>query len=141
MFRRLSLVVLAVVAVGMISGCATAPKGPSDEELIKQTIADWTAAAVAKDVDKVMAFVSPNFQSDTWADKEAYKEFVVESIDMGYLDDLTVSTEKAVIKIEGDKATVSPVDLEAAFGMAALDVELTKEGGKWLVTNVTMDQY
>lgn len=143
MFQRVSLLVIsALMMVAMLGGCATGAKGPTPEEQVQQAVAAWTAAAEAKDVDKMMTFVAENFQSDEWADKETYRAFVKDSVDMGYLDDLDISTDKAKITFEGkDKATVYPVELTASFGSATLKAVFTEEDGKWLVTDVTMEQY
>lgn len=139
MVRILSGVMMAALVVALVAGCATV-KGPSPEEQIKQTISDWTAATVAKDVDKMMTFVDEDFSSSEWPDKDAYKTFVADSVEMGYLDDLEVSTENAKITFEGeDKATVYPIDITAQFGTATLNVVLEEEDGKWLISDVTMD--
>ncbi|MCX5772394.1 MAG: hypothetical protein NTZ09_19265, partial [Candidatus Hydrogenedentes bacterium] len=77
-----------------------------------------------------------------WPDKETYRDFVKESIDMGYLDDLKISNENAKITFEAkNKAVVYPIDATASFGSASLKAVLTDENGKWLVTDVTMEQY
>jgi hypothetical protein len=143
MVRRASLLFIsAVMMVAMLGGCATGAKGPSPEELVRQSLAAWTTAAEAKDVDKMMTLVAANFESDEWADKETYRAFVKDSIEMGYLDDLDVTTDKAQITFEGeDKATVYPVELTASFGSATIKAVFTEEDGKWLVSDVTMEQY
>jgi len=141
MIERVSLLVIsALIMVAMLGGCATT-KGPTPEEQVQQTLVAWTAAAEAKDVDKMMSFVAKNFKSSEWADKEAYKAFVQDSIEMGYLDDIDVNIDKAKITFEGkDKAVVAPIDVTASFGSATIEAVLTEEDGKWLVTDVTMQQ-
>lgn len=141
MFGRSSLLVIAaLMMVAMLGGCATC-KGPSPEEQVQQTLAGWSAAAEAKDVDKLMTFVAENFKSNEWPDKETYRTFVKDSVEMGYLDDLDVTTDKAKITFEGeDKAIVYPVDLTASFGSASLEVVFMEEDGKWLVSDVKMEQ-
>ncbi|HUW59862.1 MAG TPA: hypothetical protein VMZ06_02560 [Candidatus Bathyarchaeia archaeon] len=142
MFQRVSLLVVSVLMVAMLGGCATGGKGPTPLEQVQQSLAGWSAAAEAKDVDKLMSFVAENFESNEWPDKESYKAFVQDSIDMGYLDDLDVATDKTTITFEGeDKAIAYPVELNASFGSATIKAIFTEEDGKWLVSDVTMEMY
>jgi ketosteroid isomerase-like protein len=130
--------VLAIAAV--VGGCATSAKGPTPEEQIRQAVNGWIAAAQAKDVNKMMAFVAPDFSSSEWQDKEAYKAFIADSVDMGYLDDMVADTKNMKITFGGkDKAVVGPIDVTASFGSAALNGVFKNEGGKWLLADLTME--
>jgi hypothetical protein len=142
MVRNGVLVISALLMAAVLGGCATGAKGPTPEEQVMQALVAWSAAAEAKDVDKLMSFVADDFESTEWADKESYKAFVKDSMAMGYLDDLDVATDKATVEFDGkDKATVYPVELTAAFGSATIKAIFSEENGKWLVSDVTMEQY
>jgi ketosteroid isomerase-like protein len=122
-----------VLALVLLCGCATFGKGPSDEELIAATMAKWAAGLAAKDADKVMATYSENFATPDLPDKAAMRELIDMAIDQGYLDDAEVNTDEAKTVIEGNKATVGPVELSGAMGSMMLDFTLQKEGGAWLI--------
>ncbi len=134
-----SLMVVGLVAVAMC-GCATAPKGPSDTELINKLVADWKAAAAAKDVDKVMALYSENFKHYEYKDKAGVKAFIKDAIDMGYLDNCEISTDKAKVTIEKDTAKVYPIGMSASFGSAQIELDLTKEAKGWMITSMEVEQ-
>lgn len=138
MWKQLSL--LAVVAM-VIAGCATGAGGPSPEQQVNQALAGWKAAAEARDVDALMAYVSEDFESAEWPDKETYVYFVKDAVDMGYLDDAEVSTEGATIVVGNGKAVVNPVSLTASFGTASLELTFTEKDGKWLITDVAMETW
>jgi len=98
--------VCAGIAAGVVvCGCAGTGRGPSDEELIRNVLGKWKAAAEALDIEAQMALCSESLESD-WGDKEATKEFMLDAKDMGYLDDMEVITDEAEITIDGNVATV-----------------------------------
>jgi len=138
MLKQLSLV--AAVAM-VVVGCATGAGGPSPEEQVQQALAGWTAAAEAKDLDKLMTLVSEDFTSSEWADKETYRYFVQDAVEMGYLDNADVNTENTKITVEDGKAVAYPVDMTADFGSASLELTWTEQGGKWLITDVSMETW
>ena len=103
---KLSLVVLAVA----LCGCQTLGVGASDEELISTTMAEWKAAMVAKDLDRLMATFSDNYVSARGSGKDSMRVRLAGAIERGFLDSVEVNIEDAQIAIEGDKATLSPVE-------------------------------
>ncbi len=134
------LMVVALVAGALLAGCETGKKGPTPEEQIRQAITDWTAAAQAKDVAKMMTFLAQDFSSSEWPDKESYEAFVKDSVEMGYIDDMEVDTTNMKVTFEGeDKAVAAPIDISASFGVATLSVVFEEEDGKWLISDLTMD--
>jgi hypothetical protein len=134
----LTLCAIAVVFSLGLAGCATT-KGPSDEELIQQTLDAWAKTLVAKDVDAFMATFSAKFTSSQAADKETLANFIKEAVDSGYLDDAKVSYENAQRTMKDGSCTVYPVDLSGAAGAVAAELTLAKEEGKWLVTGMEVD--
>jgi len=127
----LSLTVFAVA----LCGCRTLGVGPSDEELVSTTMAEWKAAMVAKDLDKLMATFSENYLSSRGSGKDAMRERMAGAIERGFLDNVDVNIEDAQIAIEGDKATFSPVEFTSDRGTMALEYTLQKENGAWLIVS------
>jgi ketosteroid isomerase-like protein len=128
---NLSLTVFAVA----LCGCRTFGVGPSDEELVSTTMAEWKAAMVAKDLDKLMATFSENYLSSRGSGKDAMRERMAGAIERGFLDSIEVNIENAQITIEGDKATFSPVEFTSDRGTMALEYTLQKENGAWLIVS------
>lgn len=128
---NLILVVLAIT----ICGCQTLGVGPSDEEFISATMAEWKAAMVAKDLGRLMATFSDNYVSSRGNGKDSMRERLAGAIKRGFLDNVEVNIENAQIMIEGDKATFSPVEFTSDRGAMALEYTLQKENGAWLIVS------
>ena len=132
----MSLGVIAL-AVVMLCGCQILGLGPSDEDLVSATMADWKAALIAHDMDKLMETYSEDYASTEDGDKDSVREFVTGAIDQGYLDNTEVNLEDAQITIEGDKAEVAPVELTSDMGTYVFEyVNLQKENGAWLIVGM-----
>ncbi len=127
---NLSLFVLAAV---LVSGCQTLGVGPSDEELVSTTMAEWKAAMAAKDMDKLMATFSDNYVSTRGTGKDSMREFMTRAFERGFLDSVEVKIEDAEIIIEDDKATYGPVEFVSDRGTFKLEYKLQKEDGAWLI--------
>lgn len=129
---NLSLLVLAAV---LVSGCQTLGVGPSDEELVSTTMAEWKAAMAAQDIDKLMAAYSENYVSTRGGGKDSVREFMTNVFEQGYLDNVKVNLEDAQITIEADKAKVGPVELTSDAGSYVLEYTLQKENKAWLIVS------
>lgn len=129
-----------VLAVVMLCGCQILGLGPSDEDLVSATMADWKTALIAHDMDKLMETFSENYANSDGGDKESVREFISGVIDQGYLDNTKVNLEDAKITIEGDKATVAPVEVTSDAGEYVLEYELQKENGAWLIISSDSQQ-
>jgi len=130
----LSLVVLAAL---LVCGCQILGVGPSDEKLVSATMADWKAALIAHDLDKLMETYSEDYVSTQGDGKDSVREFIAGAIEQGYLDNVKVNLEDAQITIEGDKANVGPVELTSDAGTYVLEYTLQKEDGTWLIVGST----
>ncbi len=130
----LSLVVLAAL---LVCGCQILGVGPSDEELVSATMADWKAALIAHDLDKLMETYSEDYVSTQGGGKDSVHEFLAGVIEQGYLDNVKVNLEDAQIMIEGDKANIGPVELTSDAGTYVLEYTLHKEEGIWLILGST----
>jgi ketosteroid isomerase-like protein len=125
---------VAVLAAVLLCGCQILGLGPSDEELINTTMADWKTALIAHDMDKLMETYSENYTSTQEGDKESVREYIADAIDKGYLDNVEVNLEDSQITIEGNKATVAPVELTSDAGTYVFEyITLQKENGTWLI--------
>ncbi|MCP4639537.1 MAG: nuclear transport factor 2 family protein [bacterium] len=126
-------------------GCATGSSGPSDEELIGQMLNGWIAASKAKDVDKVMTFMSENFKHDGYdyaaESKADMRAFMEGSLDMGNFDDLEVTYDAEGITIEGDTAQVTDIEWSCAPGTAMIDFTLKKEAGVWRIIDADVEEF
>ncbi len=134
---NLGVVALAVV---MLCGCQILGLGPSDEDLVSATMADWKAALIAHDMDKLMETFSENYANSEGSNKESVREFISGVIDQGYLDNTKVNLEDAKITIEEGKATVAPVEVTSDTGVYVLEYELQKENGAWLIISSESQQ-
>ena len=138
MVTTMTMVFLMAVVCGCQGGAA---KGPSDTDLINKVVADWTAAAAAKNLDGLMAGYSETFQHYEWGNKDGLKSFLKDAISMGYLENAQVTTDKAKLTIEKGEAKYAPVELKAAFGSATIELTLKKEVKDWKITGMDVEQH
>ena|GEM_PF-413550 len=136
---RMTRVLAATLVVALVCGCATFGKGPSDEELIMQTLNGYTAGLVDQDIDKLMAAYSDDFEGEGGATKEDLREFLGGAIDQGYLEDVEADLEDCKIEIEGGKAKVGPVGYSAAMGSITAEYTMKKDpDGVWRIVESFM---
>jgi hypothetical protein len=129
---------MGILAVAFVCGCAAMGKGPTDEELITALLGKYKATGEAQDIEGSIALFSDKFEGEQ-GDKDDMKEFMLEAKEMGYLDDMEVILEDAEITIDGDTATVYPLEVETAMGAATLGLTLTKEPSGWMITGMEME--
>ena len=134
---RLATALAATMVVALACGCATFGKGPSDEELIEQTLAGYNAALVAQDIDKMMAAYSDDFEGENGESKDDIREFLSGAKDQGYLEDIEANMDPCEIKIEGGKATVGPVEYSSALGSLTFEFTMKKDpDGMWRIAEM-----
>lgn len=135
---KMSMMAMALVAM---AGCASTGGGggASDADLIDAMVSEMLAALEAQDIEKMVANYSDDFESDQGGDRDATKEFLNAAKEGGLLDGIEVDQSSMKTTIEGDKASVGPVDLEGSFGAMTIEFDLEKRDGAWLV--VYMAQY
>lgn len=137
-----ALLKMSVLALSMVvmAGCAsTGGGGASDGDVIDGIVAEMLGALEAQDIDKMVSFYSEDFESDQGGDKAATQEFLAGAKEQGFLDGIEVDQSSSETTIDGDKASVGPIDLEGAFGALTLEFDLEKRDGSWIV--VYMAQY
>jgi ketosteroid isomerase-like protein len=137
--KKLSVMLVAVVSVVLVAGCQTS--GPSDEELILDLLQSWKTAGEAQDIDALLVLYAEDFQNSEYGDKEGLKGFLKDSKDMGYLSNAEMNVADAKITVEGEKATVYPIEMSASFGTATITLELKKAEGKWMIVGMEVDAY
>ncbi len=130
-----SVAAIAVCMSLVILGCQTAKKA-NPEELITAQVNKAMEALKAKNIDGVLEIYSEKFEHYEWTDKAGFREFLQQSSDAGYLDDLEIDLSKMQIKIEGNTGTVYPIEIKGSFGSTTVELVFTNEEGKWLVTGM-----
>lgn len=132
-------VMFALLAVLVVTGCATGGKGLSDEELVKLQLDKWSQGLIEKDMDKFLSTISENFSARQAENKETLGGFIEQAIEAGYLEEAEVSTEDAQFTIENGVCSVYPVDLASMAGSVAVELTFTKEDAGWMVTGMDVD--
>lgn len=134
MNAKVAFQILSVSVVLLLGfGCAMGQKGPSDRELIMNTMNEWKAGLIAKNVDEASKAYSEDFSDGEGRGKEQMVDFLKEAISMGYLDSLTVDLDSAQVTINDESATVGPVALASSAGAMSLNITLKKEGDAWRI--------
>ena len=132
-------IMFALLAVLVVTGCATGGKGLSDEELVKLQLDKWSQGLIEKDMDKFLSTISENFSARQAENKETLGGFIEQAIEAGYLEEAEVSTEDAQFTIENGVCSVYPVDLASMAGSVAVELTFTKEDAGWMVTGMDVD--
>ena len=140
MKHALALTVLAGI---LVAGCATSGGGMSDEEQVQQMLNDWVKALNSKDIDVMMALYSDDFAHDGYdyaaEGKDELKEFILYSMDEGYMDNVEVILDDADIVIENGKASVYPIPYTNDQGSVTVGLEAVKEGKNWLIVDMDIE--
>jgi hypothetical protein len=122
------------------AGCATGSKGPTDQELINQTLNNWKVGMESKDITKLEIAISDKFNHFEWGNKEQMLSVLKNFFSTGDLDNAKIVLDSAKTTIDGSKATVYPVELTASFGSATIEFTLEKEAdGQWRATSVNVE--
>jgi len=136
-FLRFVLPVLLFVP----AGCTTLGGGMSDEEQILVVVGEVKEALETKDLERLMATFSEDFQHPMVGGKSAARAVLGDAMSSGYMDNGRVSTENAKITMAAENMTakVYPIDLASSRGAVAVELGLTKESTGWLVTSLDPD--
>lgn len=136
-----AITVLMLIAVLLVSGCASTAGGKSDEEMVKETASLWAQALVEHNVEKLLSTISESFAAPQMesADKAMLGTFIQQAIDSGYLDDAEVSFEDAEYELKDGEYFIYPIDLMGSAGSVSVELGLKKENGTWLVSSMSVD--
>lgn len=128
-----------VLGLILMCGCATGPKGPTDVELIAAQAENFKTALLAKDIDALMETISEDFYHPEMGDKAAAKDFLEQAMDSGYLDEAEMDLENAETEIEGDTATVYPLELSGPAGSVTIGLDLKKDAEGWFISEIDVE--
>lgn len=129
-----TLIMLAVTVALVASGCAMLQGGPSDEEALHKLLETYTTSMQAGDVETLIPLYSTSYETergDYEESMERMRQFVPRFADW----DVDMSTEAAEVKVDGDTASVGPIDFESERGEWSTTLLTTKEeDGCWRIT-------
>lgn len=144
-----SLVVMSMVAMLSVLGCAGMGKGPSDEELIRATIDKVKTALEAKNIDMLMETFAEDFEHPEVGGKQEVRPMLQLGLESGYAEEGKVDLANMQIKINDDgTASAYPIDLSSVAGAVSVELvlkkyEVTNDKGKkvpsWLVKTINVD--
>ena len=144
-----SALVVSMVAMLSVLGCAGMGKGPSDEELIRSTIDKVKTALEAKNIDMLIQTFGDDFEHPEVGGKDEARQMLQLGLESGYADEGKVDLTNMQIKINDDgTASAYPIDLSSVAGAVSVELimkkyEVTNEEGKkvpaWLVKTVNVD--
>ena len=126
--------VCLMLAVLVTMGCATSGKGPSDLAVLQAKTKEVAAVANAKDLNKLMTYIAEDFECPQIGGKTAFKEFLDNARDAGFLDGVEIDISKAKTTVTGDTAEVAPVAVRGSFGEGEAVFSSTKVKGVWLIS-------
>jgi ketosteroid isomerase-like protein len=136
--QQAALYTLLTSANGAAAGAAAAAPSPdSAKETFLKGVAGIKEIAKKGDINAMMALISEDFEHPQVGGKAELKEFLQGAIDMGYLemyaDDTEIKTNDTEIKVDGDKATFYPIEVEGPWGSATLEFTAKLENGVWKI--------
>jgi hypothetical protein len=127
--RELPLVLGLALVVGLLVGCQTMARGPSDEEQIRTLINKFVDAGNKGDVEAVMAAFADDFAMESGEDKEAVRAVLEEGVAAGVEFDAADVTIK--VAPDGKTAQVEGVTVD----YTPYTTTLKKRNGQWLITS------
>jgi hypothetical protein len=140
MMKRVAVVGLSLLLVGaLVVGCQTAPKKPTDAELINAVVQDCVAAAKAEDIDRLVSHFSDNFKDPQLSNKQAATDFLRGVKDSGVLKGIEIDLSKASTMFSGNTVTVTPVFVNGGFGSTTISFTGAKENGVWKIIGMDAD--
>jgi ketosteroid isomerase-like protein len=108
-FAWIGCTLLVVSLGGLMAGC-----GKSDEDQIMEVIHDMKGAFEAENVDKVMGYLSADFErrldpaegtANSFVGKEATKTLLIQIFE--YWDDMKLTLTNTAVEVSGDTATAT----------------------------------
>lgn len=141
MTKMLKHMAMMMVLVAAVAGCASGTKGPTDDELITNTVNTFVTGMKTKDVELVLSAVSANFSTSDAPDKAALGDFLKNAIDAGYLEEVEIGMEETTREFTEtkDSVYVYPLEVESLAGVATMGLTLAKEEGNWLISGMDLE--
>lgn len=110
--------------------------GGGEADTILALVKSTMKLLAGQDLDGMMAVYSEDFSSDQGGKADMH-EFLIGAKEQGFLDEMEILLDDLAIEVEGDSATVEGIELEGAFGVLTLELELVKNDGNWLISSQT----
>jgi ketosteroid isomerase-like protein len=128
-------IALTVSVMGALAfGCASLSRSDPAEEVLA-TMKAYIESMAAQDVDALVAFFSEDWEGEGGVGKEVLRGYFEGQIDQGLYDDIEVILDDTEVVVDGNTATMGPVDYESSQGSSAYEYEMTKEAdGVWRCT-------
>jgi hypothetical protein len=112
----------------VLAGCGTlVGKAPDPEELVAAALESFKVGMETQNVEKVLAYVSDDFEHYEWGDKDTLGMFLEDTMAQGDLDDAEITFDDAEYTMEEGAIVVYPVELIAVFGSATIEFTLKKD--------------
>jgi len=139
--KRIFVVTMTAMAVlAMAAGCAGLER-QSEEERILERLEVFKEAALAQDVDGILAVLADDFYHPEVGGKEQARLLLEMAIAQRYMDDGTISWADIEITVaeDGKTATAGPIDLAGPPGEIAVIIEGVKaDDGQWYLTSADL---
>ena len=150
MARSVTVTALACAyALASLAGCATGPKGPSDEEFVMQQVQAFVDDFLAGNVDNMLGYVSEDFSHERVPDKASLAGYiemgkasgrVAEIPQMIEEHDGQIDLEMAEVVVEGDTASVYPIEASADAGSVTVEMVYKKDpDGVWRILALNIE--
>jgi ketosteroid isomerase-like protein len=115
--------------------------GPSDEDALSKLLETYTTALQAGDVDTLIPLYSKGYEGPRGRNYEesidGMRDFVPRFADW----DVDMSTENAEVKVEGNTASVGPINFESErFAWSTTLLTEKEEDGCWRITGAEWER-
>jgi len=146
--RKTTMRLACILSAGLLAGCATLG-GPSDEELIMERTQAFAADFVAGNVDNFLDYASEDFSHERVADKETLANYIQMGKDSGRIAELPqwieehdgqIDLEFAEVVVDGDTASVYPIEASADAGSVTVEILYKKDpDGVWRIQTLNVE--
>ena len=106
------------------------------EEAVQKALGSFAEAMESGEIESIMAVHSNEFDHPELGGFDELEAYLSNAIDMGYLEDVEVTTDEAELEFDGkDTVTVYPITMESPFGAVILELTLSNEKGTWKISS------
>jgi hypothetical protein len=116
-------------------------RGPSDEEVLFTLLETYTTAMREGDVDTLIPLYSEDYESRRGGDYEESMDRLRRFVPRFAEWDVEMSTDDAEVEIDGNEASVGPINFESERGAWSTTLITTKEAdGRWRITSTEWER-
>jgi len=124
------------ITVAVAFGCGAPDDRLHDEAEVRAVVAEWRAAMMAGDRDRVMAVYSDDFSCADAPDRAAMRRWLDSLEDRGVLEGTEVFVDRAEIEWIDDGVRVFPVELAGPeIYCVTFRLSLRREDDGWRIVN------